>query len=78
MDTSINIADNYISMLSPLSDDVKLRIINKLTESLIYKKKETSITESFGAWVDSRSAEEIIEDIRRSRVLGTRHIEPFD
>ena len=79
MEASINMADNYLGLLSSLSDDMKLRIINKLSEALIKKKDKTvSITKSFGAWNDDRSAEEIIKEIRDSRVLGTRKIESFD
>jgi hypothetical protein len=67
-------------MLSSVSDDVKLLIINRLSESLLKKEKgkRTSIKDSFGAWKDDRSAEEIIADIRNSRTLGTRYIESFD
>lgn len=35
MDTSINMPDNYLDKLLSLSDDMKLRIINKLSESLL-------------------------------------------
>lgn len=35
MDTSINLPDNYLDKLLLLSDDMKLRIINKLSESLL-------------------------------------------
>lgn len=35
MDTSINLPDNYWDRLLSLSDDMKLRIINKLSESLL-------------------------------------------
>lgn len=37
MDTSINLQDNFIDKLLSLSDDMKLRIINKLSESLLDK-----------------------------------------
>jgi hypothetical protein len=56
-----------------------LRVIRKLSESLLRgKKKETSIQDSFGAWDDDKSAEEIIAEINKARVLGTRSIESFD
>ena len=32
----------------------------------------------YGAWEDDKSAEELINEIRNSRVLGTRHIESFE
>lgn len=37
MDMSINLQDNFIDKLLSLSDDTKLRIINKLSESLLDK-----------------------------------------
>ena len=69
----------YINLLSSFSDEIKLRVIRKLSESLLRgKKKETSIQDSFGAWDDDKSAEEIIAEINKARVLGTRSIESFD
>jgi hypothetical protein len=80
MNTTVETANRYVKMLSYVNDDVKLLIINKLSESLLdkNKKKRPSIHDSFGAWKDGRSADEIIADIRNSRVLGTRHIVSFD
>ena len=79
MDTTVKIADSYINLLSSFSDEIKLRVIRKLSESLLRgKKKERSIQDSFGAWDDDKSAEEIIAEINKARVLGTRSIESFD
>ncbi len=79
MEITVKIADNYVNLLSSVSDEVKLRVINKLSENLLKgKKKEISIKDSFGAWNDDRSAEEIIKDIRDARILGTRKIEPLE
>ena len=79
MDTTVKIADSYINLLSSFSDEIKLRVIRKLSESLLRgKKKETSGQDSFGAWDDDKSAEEIIAEINKARVLGTRSIESFD
>lgn len=39
MDMSINLQDNFIDKLLSLSDDTKLRIINKLSESLLDKNR---------------------------------------
>ena len=45
----MKIADSYINLLSSFSDEIKLRVIRKLSESLLRgKKKETSIQDSFG------------------------------
>lgn len=35
MDTSINLSDNYLDKLLSLSDEMKLHIVNKLSESLL-------------------------------------------
>ena len=79
MDTTVKIADSYINLLSSFSDEIKLRVIRKLSESLLRgKKKETSKQDSFGAWDDDKSAEESIAEINKARVLGTRCIEAFD
>lgn len=40
MDTTIRIADNYINLLSSVSDEVKLRVIHKLSESLLKGRKK--------------------------------------
>lgn len=42
MDMSINLQDNFIDKLLSLSDDTKLRIINKLSESLLDKNRSRS------------------------------------
>lgn len=44
MDTSINLSDNYLNKLLSLSDDMKLRIINKLSESLLNANKRRNIS----------------------------------
>ena len=44
MDTTVKIADSYINLLSSFSDEIKLRVIRKLSESLLRgKKKETKV-----------------------------------
>lgn len=74
------IVDSYWSSLSHLSNDVKLHLIAKLSESLIQtpvKKTTENLADRFyGAWDDSRTAEEIIEDIQNSRTFN-RQIEIF-
>ena len=37
MDTTVKIADSYINLLSSFSDEIKLRVIRKLSESLLLK-----------------------------------------
>lgn len=75
MQTTININQNqfniFSNMLKGASDDVKLQLISFLSNSLLHKKtkteKEDWARQFAGAWEDSRSAEEIIADIRKDR-----------
>ena len=72
------IVDGYVGLLGNLSPGNKLDLISKLTASvktdLINKK--SSFKKAFGAFDSKKSAEEIIDEIRSSRV-STRQIEPF-
>jgi len=72
------IVDGYVGLLDNLSTNNKLDLITKLTASvktdLTNKKK--SFKKAFGAFASKKSAEEIIEEIRSSRV-STRQIESF-
>lgn len=67
------IVNSYWKLLSHLNSDVKLRLIAKLSGSLVTSsvgEKENWADEFYGAWEDSCSAEEIIENIRGSRVFN--------
>jgi len=74
---NINIVDNFWGMIKGLSVDVRLELISRLSNSL---KSEKVIDESdswkslFGAFESEQSADEIIEDIRKSR-YSNREIE---
>ena len=72
------IVEGYIGLLDNLSPDNKLDLISKLTKSvkLDLSKKKSSFMKSFGAFESSKSAEEIIEEIRNNRVFD-RKIESF-
>ena len=69
--------DKYFRLLSRLDNSAKKKLIIKLTESLEFAKKETDLKSLFGAWEDSRDADEIIKEIRESRV-NKREIESLD
>ena len=73
-----NHIDAYMSLLNSLSNENKLEIISRLTKSIETEEVDKkSILESvYGAWVGNETAEEIIEDIRSSR-LDIRVIEEF-
>lgn len=72
------IIDGYIGLLENLSPSNKLDLIAKLTASvktdLISKK--TLFKKAFGAFDSKETAEEIIDNIRNSR-LSNRQIESF-
>lgn len=87
MEQALNPADWYMKLLAPLSPDVKLDIISKLSESLKEKRtfsrktasKSSNIFEALsGAWEDDTSVEEEVEKIRGSRTSNqTRVIDKF-
>lgn len=59
------IVNSYWKLLRHLSNEAKLRLIAKLSESLVdsYKEKEEEnlANEFYGAWEDSKTAEELIK-----------------
>lgn len=61
--------DKYFSFLSRLDNVSKKRLIIKLTESIEDREpKPFDINSLYGAWEDTRSSDEIISEIRESRV----------
>ncbi len=70
--------DGYVGMLVNLSTTNKLDLISKLTASVKtdLTNKKSSFKKAYGAFESKKSAEEIIEEIRSSRV-STRQIEAF-
>ncbi len=64
-----SIIGKYFSFLTKLDDFTKKQLIISLTQSLnVENKEEFDFKCLCGAWEDSRSSDEIIEDIRQSRV----------
>ena len=62
------ILNNYFGLLERLNPSMKLRLIDRLTESVKSDtSSESKIKSSFGAWEAGESTEELIESIRRSR-----------
>lgn len=61
--------DKYFGFLSKLDNVSKKRLIVKLTESIeVKEKKNFDLASLYGAWEDTRSSDEIISDIKNSRV----------
>jgi hypothetical protein len=63
------ILDKYFGFLIKLDISSKKRLIIRLTESIETKKeKKEDLKTLFGAWVDDRDSDEIIKEIRESRI----------
>lgn len=61
--------DKYFGFLSRLDNRSKKNLIIKLTESIEEKEKNSvSLKDLSGAWDDSRESDEIIAEIRKSRI----------
>ena len=68
--------DKYFGFLRRLDNDSKKRLIISLTKSIEDKKNtEISLRDLSGAWEDTRDSDEIIKDIRNSRVEKQDNIE---
>lgn len=68
--------DKYFGFLRRLDNSSKRRLIKRLTESIEDKNKTTiSLKDLSGAWKDSRNSDEIIKEIRNSRVEKQDNIE---
>ena len=79
MITNLSVTDMYMSMLSSLSNDEKLDLITKLSESMRKNKSNPKRTKELFSrfnedWGGNRTPEEIAEDLRDSRVF-TREVE---
>ena len=72
------ILDKYFRFLARLDNNSKKRLIIRLTESIETEsdKKSNDFNKLFGAWNDQRNAEEIINEIKNSRIEN-RKIENF-
>lgn len=77
-ETDNTIVDGYSDLLDNLSTANKLDLISRLTDSVKtdLSTKKSSFKKSFGAFDSKKTAEEIIDEIRNSRV-STRQIESF-
>ncbi len=78
LELNTSIVNGYIGLLGNLSPSNKLELISKLSALVKtdLNKKESLFKKSFGALETEKSAEEMIKEIRESRV-STREIEAF-
>ena len=66
---SNKILDKYFGYLKNLDNNTKKNLIIKLTKSIETKSnKAFDIKSIFGAWEDDRTSDEIISEIKSSRV----------
>lgn len=73
----ISIADYYFGFLENLNTESKLDLISKLSLSLKNEEiPKTPLNSLFGAYQTDETADEIISDIRKSRV-SNRIVESF-
>ena len=73
---STTIVYNYYNLISRLTPNIQLELIELISKSLkeMSLHKTKSIEHLFGAWIGDETAEELIENIRISRVTN-RNIE---
>ena len=61
--------DKYFGFLTRLDNDSKKKLIIKLTESIDTNEVDKiDLKDLYGAWEDDRDADEIIKEIRDSRI----------
>ncbi len=72
------VIDNYFGLLRGLSTDYKIKLIAKLSNSIVEEvaENENLVDRFYGAFKSNKSAEEIITEIRESRTFN-RTIESF-
>ncbi len=70
--------DNYYGLMRGLSNDFKIKIIAKLSNSIVNETTENKrlADKFYGAFKSNKNAEEIIADITESRTFK-RSNEPF-
>jgi hypothetical protein len=70
--------DNYLGLLNTLSRENKIKIIAKLSANVANENADDhiNIDNYFGAFISEKSAEDIIDEIHKSRNFK-RHIESF-
>ena len=75
--TSNKKVNSYFRFMKNWDNDSKKDLIIKLTESIDNEpKRKYDFSSCFGAWIDDRTADEIIKDLYRDRV-NNNEIEEF-
>lgn len=71
-DSGTILMDNYFGLLSSLSRENKIRLIARLSNSIVdeVEVKENVVDKFFGAFKSTKSADEIIKEIKESRTFN--------
>jgi len=70
--------DKYFKLLKNLDDPSKKKLIRKLSNTIKAEKSESpDVSALFGAWEDEKSSDEIIKEIRNTRIEN-RNIQTFE
>lgn len=81
-DYSLKLLENYLFLINNLSDQDKIKIIAKISNSLVNKNKQTKhfvdkkkkLKETYGSFISNKTADEIIEDIYDSRHFSNKDL----
>jgi len=65
--------EKYFDLLKGLDNLSKKTLIVKLTESLEKKEEKVDLKSLFGAWQDNKDSDEIVREIRESRIEKTEN-----
>jgi hypothetical protein len=78
VDVNTKLVDSYLALLHNMSASNKLDLISRLTQSVKadLAREHRGLEESYGAWDQEETAEELIAKIRGARVF-TKKIEEF-
>lgn len=72
--TNTVLIDNYFGLLSSLSRENKIKLIEKLSNSIDNEaaEKENVVVKFFGAFKSQKSAEGLVKEIRESRTFNRK------
>lgn len=78
MNTNNILIENYFGLLSGLGRENKIRLIARLSNSIIEDKKNKSeiVDKLFGSFISDKTDDELINEIKNSRHFN-RQIESF-
>ncbi len=77
VDVNTSLIESYFGLIKNLSPELKLDLIDKLTKTLKSDlNKKNTLKNSFGAWKSTKSADDIVNELRENRSFN-REIESF-